>query len=387
LVGPVLIVPYVHRTEVSEWTESNGKRLLEKKIHETKAEAIFLPERLEINGTIDPSTRQRGIYITHVFTAKAVLKGRFAKPDLGFLGLEGIEPQWKFARVEVGVSDLRGVRETITLRWGANSVAMQPGISCCGSKTGVYAPVVISEGDGTEFALDLNLNGSTGFKVVPLGKETQVRLASSWADPSFNGAFLPTQRQVSAKGFEASWEVSFYGRNFPQQWSYRHSERPPKESEFAAAAFGVELMENINAYRVIERAIKYGVLFIALVFATFFLFEAASGLRLNALNYLLVGAALCLFYLGLLALAEFWRFGAAYCVAAVASLSLVGSYSTAILRTRSRAFLVCGLLALVYGYLYLILQLEDYALLAGTVALFMALAAVMWVTRHIKSAP
>ena len=145
----------------------------------------------------------------------------------------------------------------------------------------------------------------------------------------------------------------------------------------------MELIEGVNAYRVIERAIKYGVLFLALVFTTFFLFEAASGLRLNALNYLLVGAALCLFYLGLLALSEFWSFGAAYGAAAVASLGLVGGYSAAILRSGRRALGVTGLLGLVYGYLYFVLQMEDYALLAGTAALFVSLAAVMWVTRRL----
>jgi inner membrane protein len=384
LLGPVLVVPYTWRVEYEEAVTIEGRRVLEKKTREMKAEAFFLPERLEVEGAIDPSSRQRGIYTAHVYAAKAAIRGHFARPDFSFVGLRGLEPQWERARVEVGVSDLRGAREALLLQWGGVRVPLQPGVSLDRVKTGVHAPVPLNAGEaGVDFALDLQVNGSGGLSMVPMGRETRLRLVSSWSDPSFSGAYLPTQRSVTAQGFEATWQVSFYGRNFPQQWSSVHTEVRPGEGDFAAAAFGVELIEGVSAYRVIERAIKYGVLFLALVFTTFFLFEAASGLRLNALNYLLVGAALCLFYLGLLALAEFWPFGAAYGTAAAASLALVGGYSAAILRSGRRALGVSGLLGLVYGYLYFVLQMEDYALLAGTAALFVALAAVMWVTRRL----
>jgi inner membrane protein len=153
---------------------------------------------------------------------------------------------------------------------------------------------------------------------------------------------------------------------------------------FREAAFGVNLFEGVNAYRVIERAIKYGVLFIALVFAVFFLFETCAGARLNALNYLLVGAALCLFYLGLLALSEFVAFGAAYAGAASASVGLIGCYSWHILARAVRAWLITAMLGGVYAYLYFVLHMEDYSLLAGTAALFAILAVVMYATRRLQ---
>jgi inner membrane protein len=304
LLGPVLVVPYVWRVESEDWTVIDGRRVLEKKSKEMKAEAFFLPALLEIDGTLEPSARTRGIYTAHVFAAKATVRGRFAPPDFAFLGPPGVEPQWERARVELAVSDLRGARAALVLHWGGTTVALQPGVTIEGLKTGVHAPVRLAAGGGAvEFALDLSVNGSGGLSVVPVGQETRLRLASAWPAPSFAGAYLPTERKVTPQGFEAQWQVSFYGRNFPSQWSNRSGEVRPSEGDFAAAAFGVDLLESVNAYRAIERAIKYGVLFIALVFATFFLGEAAGGARLNALNYLLVGAALCLFYLGLLALA------------------------------------------------------------------------------------
>jgi len=183
------------------------------------------------------------------------------------------------------------------------------------------------------------------------------------------------------EGFNAAWRVSYYGRSFPQQW-LEGGDGQPSVQKIEESGFGVSLLEPVNAYRIVERAIKYGMLFITLVFMTFFLFEAVCGLRLSALNYLLVGGALCLFYLGLLALAEFWAFGAAYALSAGASTVLIGLYARRVLRGGRRAWLVGGMLGGVYGYLYFVLQMEDFALLAGTGALFALLAAVMYATRR-----
>jgi inner membrane protein len=211
-----------------------------------------------------------------------------------------------------------------------------------------------------------------------------VKLASPWPAPGFQGAFLPVQREVTPGGFNATWQVSYYGRDFPQQWS-SGTLAAPAPSAIEAASFGVQLVETVTAYRTIERAIKYGVLFLALVFVTFFLFEVLSAVRLNALNYLLVGGALCLFYLGLLSLSEFIGFPLAYAGAATASVLLIGLYGRSVLQSTVRSLLICGMLGGVYGYLYFVLQMEDFSLLAGTAALFALLAAVMFATRRLDS--
>jgi inner membrane protein len=385
LLGPVLVVPYTYKVESDTWVVlSDGRR--ERSTRTVAAEAFFLPSELDVVGDLEPSERTRGIYTTHVYAAKLRLSGRFPAPDLAFTGVAAPEIQWDKARVSVALSDLRGTRETLILKWNGADVALQPGARLDNFGAGLHAPVAMKAGGAPiEFALELTLNGSGSFSVVPVGRQTHVRLASSWRDPGFSGSFLPVRREIGAEGFTAEWQVSHYGRDFPQEWSTHGSVTAPVANVVEASAFGVNLVHTMTAYRTIERAIKYGVLFLALVFTTFFLFEALSAVRLNALNYLLVGAALCLFYLGLLSLSEFVGFARAYAGAALASVLLIGSYSRSVLRSTRRALLVTGLLGGVYGYLYFVLQMEDFALLAGTAALFVLLAAVMFATRKLDA--
>jgi len=384
LLGPILVVPFSWKTEMEESVVGvDGRRTREKVTKSHTSEAFFLPDQLEVAGELDPSERRLGIYSAPVFSAKLSWRGRFAAPTFTFAGVSDLQPQWDRARVCFAISDLRGTRESITLRWGGTEVLLQPGAALDGFGPGLHAPVpLIVDGGAVDFSLELTLNGSTGITFVPVARQTTVRLTSPWTAPGFFGAFLPEQRDIGAHGFSAAWQVSYYGRDFPQQWTPAVGQ-VPKPAAIEASAFGVNLVETVTAYRTIERAIKYGVLFVALVFVSFFLFEVVSALRLNVLNYLLVGFALCLFYLGLLSLSEFIGFTAAYAGAAAVSLLMVGLYSWSVLRSGRRSLLVSGLLAGVYAYLYLVVQMEDFALLAGTGALFAVLAAVMFATRRL----
>ncbi len=385
LLGPVLVVPYTFKAASGgAWVTRPEGRVWVEGAQTVNAEAFFLPEQLDVTGDLDPSARSRGIYTTQVYAAKLRIAGRFATPDVAFLGVTAPEVHWSRARVCFALSDLRGTRETLTLRWAGNDVALQPGARLDGFGAGLHAPVALAANAGPiEFALELTLNGSERFTVVPLGRKTTVQLASPWPDPGFTGSFLPVTRNVGPRGFSATWQVSHYGRDFPQEWSTHGTVTAPAATAIESSAFGVNLFQAVTAYRTIERASKYGVLFLGLVFMTFFLFETLSGVRLNALNYLLVGAALCLFYLGLLSLAEFVGFARGYTIAAAASVLLIGLYSRAVLRSATRALVVSGMLGGVYGYLYFVLQMEDFALLAGTGALFALLAAAMYATRRL----
>src|SRR5687768_16578530 len=384
LLGPVLVIPYSFKTETDEWvTGADGRRFREKVRRTQTAEAFFLPEQLDAVGTLDPAERRLGIYSTHVYAATLRLNGRFAAPSFAFTGVASPQPQWDRARVGFAISDLRGTREALVLKWGGTDAPLQPGARLEGFGAGVHAPVKLSSDSAAQdFSLELTLNGSGGISFVPLGRQTMVQLESSWTSPGFSGSFLPVNREVGVDGFKATWKVGYYGRDFPQHWS-SNADGAPTTQAIEAAGFGVNLVEVVTAYRTIERAIKYGILFLGLAFATFFLFESLTALRLNALNYLLVGAALCLFYLGLLSLSEFIGFTPAYVAAAGASLVMVGLYGWSVLRSGWRALLVSGMLSGVYGYLYFVLRMEDFALLAGTAALFALLAAVMYATRRI----
>jgi inner membrane protein len=377
------VVPYTHKVAVMESRLIEG-RLQEVSVErEKRGEAFFLPERLAVEGDVRPSMRKRGIYETPVYAAQLKITGKFAVPNFDFVTIRGLAPQWDEARVCFVISDLRGTQQDLAVVWGGETVALQPGARFSDMGAGVHAPVKLAAGEGKAFSLELGLNGNRGLRFLPLGRQTEVKLVSTWANPSFDGAYLPAEREVGAGGFSAKWAVSYYGRSFPQQW-VENGAGQPSVQKMEETGFGVTLMEPVNAYRTVERAIKYGVLFITLVFTTFFLFEAVCGLRLNALNYLLVGAALCLFYLGTLALAEFVAFGMAYALAAGLSTGLIALYAWRILRGGRRAWLIGGMLGGVYGYLYFVLQMEDFSLLAGTGALFTVLAAVMYATRKLE---
>ena len=230
--------------------------------------------------------------------------------------------------------------------------------------------------------MNIDVRGSDTLQFAPIGIENSVHLTSPWPDPSFSGAFLPTERKVSPQGFEALWRISYDSRNFQQQW--RDADTLFKTDDLTNSFYGVGFMTLIDAYRNVERSIKYGLLFISLIFVTFFLFEILIKLRLHLIQYSLVSAALVIFYLALLSLSEFVSFGLSYLIAAGVSTLLIATYCSRILGSgRLTAGLTAGLAA-VYSALYVILQLEDYSLLVGTALLVVALAGVMYVTRNVN---
>lgn len=386
LVGPVLIVPF--RAAVKSWREqpTAGGKIEKVEVTEVvTARAYFLPASLTITGNITPKLLHRGIYRAVVYSGVLEFTGQFARPDFGSLGIDEQAVVWDEAQVAFAIPDLRGVKEALTLTWGDRKCALLPGSKLRGFTSGVFASVggLREAGAVIPFRLPLTLNGSGGLSFAPVGAQNTVRLTSPWPDPSFFGAFLPSERKVMADGFEAVWQVSYYGRDYQQQWTDHEAASALTPNSAESSLFGVNFMSGIDAYRNTERAIKYGLLFIVLMFAAFFLFELLAALRIHPFEYAVVGAALCLFYLGLLSLSEFIRFGLAYLVAAGATTLLICVHSLKMLKSGRRTFIVAGLLAGIYGYLYVALQLQDYALVLGTAGLFAVLAAVVWLTRHI----
>ncbi len=390
LVGPVLIVPY--RSPVKAWKErptAAGRIERVEAVDMVTANACFLPTNLAITGDVKPMRLRRGIYQAVVYTGKLEFAGEFARPDFARLRIKPEDVLWDEALVAFAIPDLRGVKEPLSLKWGDKSRPLVPGGKLGGVQSGAQSGVVATVGDLREgegpipFQLALSLNGSGGLSFAPLGSQSTVRLRSSWPDPSFFGTFLPTERTVTRDGFEATWQVSYYGRNSPQQWTTQTFQPCVTPSGIDSSLFGVNFLSGIDAYRNTERAIKYGALFIVLIFAAFFLFEILAALRIHPFQYTLVGAALCLFYLGLLSLSEFIPFGLAYFAAAGATTLLICFHSARMLKSSGRTLIVAGLLAGIYGCLYVALQLQDYALLLGTGGLFAVLALVIWFTRNV----
>lgn len=371
VVGPLLTVPY------RKIYLSNDK----KERSEVVEYAHLLPEKLMIDGDVDTTFLQRGIYDVAVYTSQLNLRGEFSLEPFRDLGLPEADVQWDKAFVTVGIADLRGVKQAIKLEWNGQTLPFQPGLKVPDVvQSGVSTRVPLTAPRLNEarlaFALALELRGSDRLLVVPLGKATTVALRSDWRTPSFDGAFLPDQRRLGARGFTATWSVLDVNRNFPQAWV-------GKAHDVNDSAFGVRFLIPVDQYQKTMRAVKYAVLFIALTFLVFFLAEIFNRLRIHPFQYLLVGFALCLFYALLLSLSEYLRFDLAYALASLATTFLITAYSVSVFKHPRLSFVLGVMVLALYGSLYVLLRSPDYALLMGSVGLFVILAVVMYISRKV----
>lgn len=379
IAGPVLSVPV--RSVIKD---DKGKETV------SVYYANFLPDDLTIDGNVRPEQRNRGIYNVMLYNTRLTMKGRFPKPDMEKLNTGPDQPQWDKAFLSVGITDMKGIKEEIQFKVNGAKVPVSPGIPTSEwFPVGVSIPVAINAGaTGFSFDCDLNVNGSTELAFAPLGKETNVSLTSPWATPSFTGAFLPDQRTVSDKGFRASWKVLQYNRNFPQQgiggFFVQERNEPDQSKVVPSTDFGVKLLLPVDEYQKTTRSAKYAVMFIIITFSVFFFVEILNKKRIHPIQYLLVGFAVCLFYLLLLAISEHLSFDLAYLIGAMVVLALVTFYVRYVFRNTRLTVLFSGVLALLYGFFYSLLQLEDYSLLLGTMGLVLILGIVMYLTRNVN---
>ncbi len=379
VTGPILTVPY--RTAYKD----------EKGVVRTAKEyAHFLPEALQVTGTIDPHTRYRGIYEVILYQTELVLKGHFSAPDPAGLAIPPADFLWGEAFLSVGIPDMRGIKENMRIRWNDASYDFNPGIATrdvLGS--GVSVPIRLDSAASTyAFELPVKLNGSSELNFVPVGKTTTVTLQSKWQNPKFEGAFLPDSRQVNAQGFAATWKVLHLNRNYPQQWRGDLSRRSSGEEynspgDLDGSAFGVTLLLPVDEYQKTMRSAKYNVMFIFITFLAFFFVEVLNKKRVHPIQYLLVGFAITLFYILLLSLSEHISFNNAYGLSGTVIIALITFYAHGIFRSNFITGLVAGILTLLYLFFYSLLQLQDYALLMGSLGLLLILAVVMYFSRNI----
>ena len=340
-----------------------------------------LAANAEIRGELKTEERHVGIYTVPVYQTRLHIAAAFAPASLTLPVTEGetSNARWGEATLFVPIGDLRGIREIVTARWGEQALNLQPA-EYDGLK-GVSAPVDVTAlraGQTRELLLELELAGTRTFRALPLAGATTVQLRSTWPHPSFDGAFLPASYQLSDQGFDAHWQVLELNRGFAQSWI----DQDVPAHQLMEAGFGVSLFQPVDIYQRSERALKYAVLFIALTFMSVFLWEQLTGNRIHAMQYLLVGFALCVFYLLLIALSEHVRFAWSYLAAAAAQALLIGIYLGSGLKSGRVGVIVASGLGAVYGLLYLLILSENYSLLLGATLVFAALAAIMWVTRQ-----
>lgn len=390
VTGPVLSIPY------STWTVyADGKR------SENLNTAYFLPKTLNVDGNLPHQIRKRSIFEVVLYQAELQLAGEFEAPDFEALHIPPEDIHWEQARLSVGISGMTGIKEMVEVDWNGQTFQMEPGTASPKLlASGVSTEVDVSaEGGSFSFNIPVKLNGSTGIRFEPVGKSTNVTLRSDWASPSFTGAFLPDEREISKDGFTASWQVLDLNRSYPQQWKndevsfgnqgspnqhdYRYSDFVnPQISDGSTLA--VRLVQPVDQYLKNTRSAKYSILVIGLTFLLYFFFEVLKKLLIHPFQYLLVGLAITIFYLLLLSFSEHLGFNLAYLISAAATVLLITGYSWTVLGIRRLVFQLFGLLVAIYGFIFVLLQLEDYALLAGSVGVFIALAAVMYGSRKVS---
>ncbi|MEM6319680.1 MAG: cell envelope integrity protein CreD [Bacteroidota bacterium] len=367
LVGPILSIPFTETLK-----KNDGK------IVEIERIAYFLPENLRINGELLPEVRKRSLYKVNLYKADLQVSGNFGALGLDYLTLQPKQFSWEKAKVIFGIPDMAGIEDNIFLDWNDQKLRMQPGIAQSKVvQSGVSVPVTISGAkDNPKFQLNLKLRGSQTIHFAPIGKETVASLNSTWATPSFEGNFLPNERDISEAGFSAQWKVLDFNRNYPQQWI-------GEQNQLNHHTFGLKLFASVDEYTKNTRSAKYAFLLISLSFLVFFFFEIINKLNIHSIQYVFIGLAISVFYILLLSLSEHIGFNAAYWISTLATVGLITAYSASILNNAKRTGILAGILVALYTFIFIILQLEDFALLAGSIGLFAVLAVVMLMSRQI----
>jgi inner membrane protein len=392
LHGPYLIVPYtvsVRITDAQRTTESIQER-----------RAVFLPDSFRVKGDVKTEVRRRSIYDVTVYRSSLMLEGSFAVPDISAVEAEPVSIRWQDAIVALGINDVSGLKETVDLRVdGGPTLPFEPSIGLpVSTSNGIHArigPLVeaamkqnpqaagkASSIPAFAFRIGLALNGSSSLKIAPVGRQTFVDLSSDWPHPSFGGGFLPMERTIAGNGFKAQWTVPHLARSVPQSFADLGGYQTSLD-RFTGYDMGVDFFVPIDFYSLVDRAAKYGFMFLAVAFGAVFIMEVMSGKRVHAVQYIFVGLAMVIFYVLLLSLAEHTGFTAAYIAASAATGGIISLYVGKALQQARRGILMLGIFSLLYGLLYMILRLEDYALLTGAIAGFLLLTATMFATLRI----
>lgn len=393
VMGPLLVVP---------WTVTpppNGGEV-------RTGWYVVSPDTGSAKVKVDTSTLKRGIFDVPIYKATADIEARFGefKPAQGLP--TGAMLDWNRAQIVVGFSDLRGAQTdvvaTLSTEAGDTRLEFTPasdvrlGRSAVPEDGEARAPYVENAGDfglvatpaapliaaakGGSLKTTLTFSGAQRISVAPFAKSTTVDINGDWAAPKFDGGFLPTKRDTTAGSFTAGWSVPFIARGLPD----RGTTNALSLGELGKRDLGVTFVRTNNPYQNVMRALKYAVMFVGLVFLTFFVFEALSGSRLHPAQYVLIGLAQMVFYLLLLSLSEYIGFDLGFAVAAVATVLLIGLYAGAAFKAMRYRIQALVIFSTVYGLIYLLMRLEDFALLAGSIAAFVGLTAAMWLTRNIE---
>lgn len=376
ITGPALYIPVLEKS-IRPATKPNLPATEETRFHTL----TLLPETLDITGKLDPEIRYRGIYQAVLYRSELTINAKFKLPArFHFPHLANSETLLKDTVMVLGISDLKGI-SAVTINQQEVELKAIPGVPRGIASSGFQVPLnVLKElkaNDTLKFSIKLQLNGSKSLSFYPLGRANSVQLAADWNSPSFSGEFLPHTREITDTSFKAEWKITDMNRNYPQSWL-------DDEHKINGSEFGVGLHIQANVYQQAMRAIRYSVLFIIFSMLAFLLAEMISKVWMHPLQYLMVGLAIVMFYALLIAISEHFGFQIAYWSASIAIVGALGLYCSLIFRCKKATASITGAMALTYILLYFMLQLEDYALLTGSIVLFALLVLVMILTGKIN---
>lgn len=383
ITGPVLVLPFWQTG-----TDTTNKNA-------AKHFAYFLPDVLDIHSTITPEEKYRGIYKVMLYTSKVNLKGTFHSIDLDKLKLDPQNIVWNEAFVHINITDIKGLNDDFKLQWNNQAISMLPDAmqgALNGGLNGSISLTGLDDLKAVNFSTDMNVNGSEELLFTPVGKSTTVDMSAKWPHPSFTGDILPLNTRISNDSFYAKWKSVSQKRNFPQQWKDEafviYNPAGPASvavvNNINANAFGANLYVPVSGYQKTMRSVKYSFLCILLTFAAFFIIDTSNKKSVHPFQYGLIGLALVLFYTLLLSFSEYIGFNISYGIASIATIGLIAWFVKGVLNSARLSTIMSVVLLLVYTYVFTILQLQDYALLLGSVGLFITLAVIMHFSKKIQ---
>jgi inner membrane protein len=384
LSGIMICVPVEYQTTVEKKKEVKNNGSLETEIVTEVVKTVkylhILPDMFNARSTINPEVRRRSIYEFVFYETESIVSGKFILKDIAEYNIGGGVVKWDESRIVMGIQSMEGISENVKVSFGGSDISMEQGlilkdifVSGLSSKVNID----YEKDKEIEYNYRLNLRGSEQFSITPLGKNTDIKLISSWADPSFTGSFIPVKSLVNEKGFEAEWKVLDLNRNYPQNWI----EWEDHKTNINSSGFGVKLINPVDDYCKIFRSVKYLFLFITLTFTMFFLIETFQKKKIHPIQYLLVGSAISIFYILLLSISEHIKFDIAYIISAFSVSMMLSLYSLSVLKNRKFGILTGASTALLYAFLFILLKNQDYAMLLGSIGLFLSLGIIMYATR------
>lgn len=379
--GPILKIPYTSYDNYNVTDTKTGATTIQKKT--TINYAYFFPNELNNSSKVMKNeSLKRGIFNPIVFTANMNFKGNFTSPDFAKLNIAPENILWDKASIIVKTTNLKSIKSELKVELNSQKLSFEPQNNDKTNysllSTSIFDYKSLATNDKINFNFNIVYNGSNSLKFVPIGKVTNVSIDSDWQSPSFEGTFASndTTKNISTKGFHADWKVLDINRTFSQQYS----NVLPDLDDYL---FGVKLIETVDEYQQNERVSKYGFLVIGLTFLIFFLIQSISKINIHIFQYSMIGIALIMFYTLLISITEHSSFSLAYGISGIAVVVLISLYSVSVLKNKKFPMFIATSLSVLYAFIFVIIQMEDYALLAGSIGLFIILAAVMYFSRKI----